>query len=394
MKMLKLIVALLLMASQALAGDPLEDRLKNEPALSIGTQNKTQITATEIASGVSVTEAANLLASRNLDQIDMLITTDSEVVTRGAFEMMLRDAKNKIDRQIRVITLGPLANAKNDLTGRYKKFKENALDTLKNDKVGVTILLVTTGIDSFLWYHAAATTQNNYASMIVLNVVLAATFGLDRDLWVDMTRPLRHRIIATFDKLTDYSSAKFDKSKEIAAKFAANLAFGIAFQTFRATFLSSDKFTALVTSSQFWKTSLVIGTLMTITHFAWAELFDEARSPVARLVLKRFTDFRYVVLSQVASLSMLFNSEIYGNRPAYAVLIHASAGLFALIYSDEVIRFLETNKYTKRFYTVYTWVEGKVEDARIAATRSFVDTYKNITDYPDRQIYLCRDLFR
>ena len=204
----------------------------------------------------------------------------------------------------------------------------------------------------------------------MLNLVMAATFGLDRDLWGNMNKPIKQKLIDLFDRFIPTENAHVIKS--LASRYLSNMFLGMGVQLVRTGLLSLDHIQEAVTTGSFWMTAAKISSLVTLTTFAWSELYttiDGEKYPVAKLMMRRFSDMRGVIMCQLASVSMVLQPHVYGNVPIYSYVIHGALGLVALLNAHRVINWLENNHVVERVYHRFQTMESYINTGLTALRR-------------------------
>lgn len=305
------------------------------------------ITSTEYAEG-STAKIKEILESSATQNMDVMVSTDQETVLDAVADAT---SKPHDKRLLRIIPLGKLASAQQKLASGFKDYYQNAKSTLTSDRIGLAVVTITFGVDTYIWLHAASFDIHQKTSMILMNLVMAATFGLDRDLWGKMTKPLKTKLINVFDKFI--VNERFESIKTLTSQFTANMLFGLGVQSIRTGLLSLDHISEAVLSTPFWFTAAKIASLATLTSFAWTELMaaiNEEKHPVAKYMMKRIGDTRGIIMCQLATISMVLQPEIYGSVPIISYVVHGSLGLIALANAKHIINFLETNTVVRKVY--------------------------------------------
>lgn len=318
----------------------------------------TQFSYTEIPFE-NPSQLTELLQNESTLKSDVLLSTDS-VETYQAVASAMRDSEKKSDRLFRFIPVGQLAAG-------WKDYTKNVKETVQFDKIGLSIVVVTTAYDSFIWIHSASLDVHQKSAMVLLNIVLMAAFALDRDMWTRMTTPLRHKIVKALDKIATPADTRIDSVKRvIAAQFIANLAYSTGFQVLRRSILSMNDLNAALATTDFWLRSVEIAAVMTFATFAWSELqaaIDAEKNPVAKNSLKRITDVRNIVLSQLASMGMVLQPNVYGISPIIAVVATGAIGVAVLAKSNRVIEWLEQNRSMNVLFREQRKFENVINDA-------------------------------
>lgn len=349
---------------------PLDEVVKNSPQLivNVGSAAPNGVVTVTQLENISDEQIVQMLKNKDLQDNDVLLSTDSietyDKVATALHENKINNAAN--DQIFKFIPVGRLASLKERITSSWKTYVNNAKETIQKDKLGLTVVTITTATDSLIWMHSTDLDIHQRSAMVLMNIILAAAFGLDRDLWVRMTTPLRHKIMNTFEK---YAS-NFVKNKPIqatiATQFLANMTFTVGFQMLRRSIISVDSLYTVLLSTDFWAKSILIGGIMTLSSFAWGELHAAAKSdknPIAKNTLKRFSDLRSIIMSQVAASGMVLQPNVYGYSPIVAILISGGLGVLALTRANKVINWLEVNKYAKKLYNKQMAMESMVNEA-------------------------------
>lgn len=305
------------------------------------------ITVTETTT-TSPEQIYEIISSAETRNSDILVSTDQELVLEAAVQAT---SKPNDKRLLRLIPIGKLASASQKIASGFNAYYARAKHTVMHDRIGLTVLTITVGFDSMIWIHSASLDIHQKTSMVLMNLVMAASFGLDRDLWTKMTGPLKNKLINVFDRFL--VSDRLSSVKVLASQFLSNFAFGVAVQTVRTGLLSLDHISDAVMTADYWMTAAKIGGLFTLTAFAWTELYggiDSGKNPVAKMTMKRIGELRWLILSQLASISMVLQPHVYGQLPIITFIVHGTVGLIVLANGERIIRFLEANALVNRVY--------------------------------------------
>ncbi len=354
-------IAILILNSGAHAG--VEPTETNSPKLVIQaplTENRAALITVSESPTTTPAQIAELLNSETNKNSDILISTDQESVIEAAVRAT---AKPGDKRLLRFIPIGKLASASQKIASGFNAYYARAKQTVMHDRVGLTVLTITVGFDTMIWIHSASLDIHQKTSMVLMNLVMAATFGLDRDLWTKMTGPLKNKLITVFDRFL--VGEKLTAVKVLGSQFLANFAFGVAVQTVRTGLLSLDHISDVVITMDFWTTAAKIGGLVTLTGFAWMELYgsiDSEKNPVAKMMMKRVGELRWLILSQLASISMVLQPHIYGQVPIVTFIVHGIVGLVVLSHGNVIIRFLENNATVNQIYKKVQTFENFIND--------------------------------
>ncbi len=315
----------------------------------------------------TIAQVSEILQDENVKKSDVVLTTDKEEI----IESFVKDTNSPGNhRKLRIIPFGALANVREKAAARFTNYKINAKHTLRYDRIGVTVLAITVGYDTLIWINASSFDGYQKTSMVFLNFIMAATFGLDRDLWGDLNRPIRQKLIDVFDRFIPTDNATVIKS--LTSRYLSNMLLGTGVQLVRTGLLSLEHIQDAVMTGSFWMTAAKISSLVTLTTFAWSELYssiDVEKRPVAKLMMRRFSDMRGVIMCQLASVSMVLQPQIYGNVPIYSYVIHGAIGLVAFLNAHRVISWLENNHVVERVYRRFQTMENYINTGLTALRR-------------------------
>lgn len=315
-------------------------------------------------------ELGEFLQREETKNSDVLLSTDTPEIYESVAGAIQKTEKQS-DRQFRFMPIGKLASAREKLAASWADYKSAVGETVKFDKIGLSIAIITTTYDSFIWIHSGSLDVYQKSALVMMNVVFTAAFALDPDMWTKMTTPLNHRILRTLDKLSHKisshaGSASSYARRVLASQFLANLTFSLGFQLIRTSILSFHDLATSVMSSPFWTTSLKIAAITTLASFAWGELMaavNAEQNPVAKNALKRIGNVRNLVMSRLASMGMVLQPDRYGYSPIVAIVVSGSIGLLMLIKSNKVVQYLERAGWANVLFKSQRKFENLVNDA-------------------------------
>ncbi len=330
-------------------------------------EQKARITVAETRD-IQPGQVEQLLADPNIRNTDVILSTDNTDAANAAVKAT-SGANDK--RLLRIIPIGRLASASEKLASGFKNYYSNVQDTLRNDRIGLTVLTITVGIDTMIWLHASSFDIHQKTTMVIMNLIMAGTFGLDRDLWGKINRPIKNRLIKVFDRFIP--EGRLQKVKTIASQYVANFSLGVGIQLTRTGLLSLDHISDVITTGSFWLTAMKLSGLVTLTTFAWSELYSDVnaeKNPVAKSMLKRMGETRGMIMAQLASVAMVLQPHVYGSTPIVSYIIHGTIGLVALMNAHRIVNWLETNKVVNKIYR------------KIQTFENFINVGLNIEDSP------------
>lgn len=280
-------------------------------------------------------------------------------------KLAFTDSDNRNSKSL-LLPLGKLTQVSERLKAEYRDYLSRVNDTIMNDKVSVLVVTATTAVDSVVWIQATTLDMPQKLGMVSLNLFLAVTFGLDRDLWGKITNPIRDRWQKTLQNnsfVMAVTQTKLSRFPEIISQLGANFVLGSAVFFARDIVLNFQNLLNYYSQTESWTHWLRVSLVLSSTHFAWSEIFsktDSTRNPVAKLNLKRITDLRYLVLVSLASMGMVFQPEVYGLGPIFILGGHGLLGVALLLQHNKLIGWLENNRWSKAVYDqsvkFETWV--------------------------------------
>jgi hypothetical protein len=305
------------------------------------------ITAEEF-SDASVDGIKELLLDERVQGKDILLSTDQPAVIEAAAHATSAAGDRRL---LRIIPIGKIASVSQKMAAGFKSYYQNAKTTLQTDRIGLTVLSITVGVDSYIWLHSASFDIHQQTAMVLMNIVMAATFGLDRDLWQKINSPIKNRLIKIFDRIGALN--RLSNLKVITSAYVSNFLLGVGVQMTRTGLLSLDHISQAVMTTDFWMSAAKISGLITLTAFAWSETYgsiDAEKNPVAKMMMKRLSEMRGIILCNLASISMVMQPHVYGHMPVYTFLVHGAVGLMVFMNAQKIIDWLERSKTVNKIY--------------------------------------------
>ena len=209
---------------------------------------------------------------------------------------------------------------------------------------------------------------------MTFNLLLCATFGVNPDLWPATVRPLKEKVFNTLSRF-NINWKHSDKTATVISQYVANFALSSFVQTTRVSLMSMDHLLDAVSTSNFWFSAVGISALATMTQFSWSELsasVDMSKYPKSVIMLRRLTNFRVILLAQLASMSQVLQPGVYGYSPMMTLIVSGGLGLVALLSSDRIVNFLESDKTIDVLYRQNQKVEAFLQSMSFAKKRSRV----------------------
>ena len=295
---------------------------------------------------VSKSDAAHFI-EQTAQKFDTVISTDDDQILKSSLHSGAQSLK-----QMRLLPFGALSSARSKFNQFIQYQKDKVKTNIKYDKIGLTVALVSVGIDSFYWIHSSALDVHQKSSLVTFNLLLCATFGVNPDLWPTTIRPLKGKIFDVLNKFKlDWKYA--DKTATVISQYVSNFALSSMVQTTRVSLMSMDHLFDSMSTSHFWFSAVGVSALATLTQFAWSELsasVDIKKFPKSVIMLRRLTNFRVILLAQFASMSQVLQPGVYGYSPMATMIVSGGLGLVALLSTHSIIEFLENNKFVEVLY--------------------------------------------
>jgi len=302
-------------------------------------------------------------------KFDTVISTDDEQVFKASVESSAKSIHGT-----KVLPFGLLTNAKSKFNQFIDYHSGKVKNNIKYDKIGLTVALISVGIDSFYWIHSSALDVHQKSSLVTFNLLLCATFGVNPDLWPATVRPLKEKVFNTLSRF-NINWKHSDKTATVISQYVANFALSSFVQTTRVSLMSMDHLLDAVSTSNFWFSAVGISALATMTQFSWSELsasVDMSKYPKSVIMLRRLTNFRVILLAQLASMSQVLQPGVYGYSPMMTLIVSGGLGLVALLSSDRIVNFLESDKTIDVLYRQNQKVEAFLQSMSFAKKRSRV----------------------
>jgi hypothetical protein len=272
------------------------------------------------------------------DNRDLLISTDSEDV---AGMVIAKESKTKTRKGLtRLLPVGALGqNFNNSKTvKRIIDYKNHLVTSVKNDKIGLVIVLINTAYDSFVWIHATEHSPEVRAAQIIFTTLNAIVFSLDKDSWARTSGRIRNKMFKALD-LTRNSMWV-----NIAGRFTSNLLLGLSIQTMRVGILAFDKVVTMPEVMHLAGGAVLLSVGFTFSSFAWSEFSKDINRnthPAAKFMVRRFSEIRSVIMGHLAPSGKLLQYDTYGNAPWIALAVSGTIGLVTFLNGDKMSEWAE-----------------------------------------------------
>lgn len=302
-------------------------------------------------------------------KFDTVISTDDEQVFKASVESSAKSIHGT-----KILPFGLLTNAKSKFNQFIDYHSGKVKNNIKYDKIGLTVALISVGIDSFYWIHSSALDVHQKSSLVTFNLLLCATFGVNPDLWPTTVRPLKEKVFNTLSRF-NINWKHSDKTATVISQYVANFALSSFVQTTRVSLMSMDHLLDAVSTSHFWFSVIGVSALSTMTQFSWSELsasVDMSKYPKSVIMLRRLTNFRVILLAQLASMSQVLQPGVYGYSPMTTLIVSGGLGLVALLSSDRIVKFLESDKTVDVLYRQNQKVEAFLQSMSFTKKRSHI----------------------
>lgn len=275
----------------------------------------------------------------------IVVSTDSEEIARKAVSA----ASDSHSQKFKFLFFGDLVSKKTQtLAGSLKKVAKYTGDSIVRDPVGFVVTTFVTARDHIIWLHAESHSVTQKTFMLIFNTFVYTAFGINKDNWAKTIKPLENSIFSRISVLGSLGQGKNPAEvKRLVSSFFANAALSVVLTTVRMGILSIDQLVQSLGSPDFWRDSLMIGTALAATQFAFSEQLykvDENTSPVAKFSLRRFTELRAAILGWYAPSAYLLQTGTFGPGPWFVVLGHGLLGLIFYWNTPRIVDWLERRK--------------------------------------------------
>lgn len=333
-KLLSLI--LLLFSISAVAADIEGIKLEDVRAVEVQTP----------AGRVQVSEAQTTVSKAQLNEIleslpaerDLLLSTDSADVSQ-----MFVNTESKAKGRKGLSRLLPLGNLQqkfytSEAVQNMLRYRDHLVQSVKADKIGLIIVVVNTAYDSFVWMHATEYSPEVRAAQMIFTTVNAIIFSLDKDAWAKASGVIRNKIFQALD------ITKNTLAVDVAGRFAANLALGLAIQSMRVGILAFDKVVSMPELMNLAGSTVLLSLGFTFSSFAWSEFSKDVNGnthPAAKFMVRRFAEFRSIMMGHLAPSGKLLQPDTYGNAPWIALAVNGSIGLLTFLNGTKMAEWTE-----------------------------------------------------
>lgn len=327
-----------------------------DTAMQINIVNKKKSTATSSSIIVETPEiqdakqAAKIIEKRIQDaDMPVLITTD-----RSDLIKEINSQASNSDKEVYLAPYGDSVSAKELPKWRQslKAYTDNIRTAAHNDRIGLMIMTVTIGYESFLWFNATNLSTLAQTSNLLYSIILIGTFGIDKDGWARATKPIQN----FFKTITGNKNAQWDRNdpRDLATRFTSSFALSLGLNVVRFSLLSMDDIIDGSLKISGMKIQTLIALTATISSFAWAEhiaLLDRKTSPTARFFFSRVQEIRALMLGTVAATVKLLHPEVYGVLPWVALSTSGIAGILVYLNAEKIRRWAEDNRTVQKMIT-------------------------------------------
>lgn len=293
----------------------------------------TSIQTTKIEN-LTLEQAKNVLSSISEDKKDVettLVTDNQDLVK--TVERVESNSESK-------------GKKKFDFLIHLDNFKSKVSAAYKQDKFGFWITIVTFGVDSYLWITASSMDTLNKVGLISFNFLLTASFGINKDLWANTTKPIQSQIykLLSWLKLNNTQSNISNRKKDIAVKYASSFILGSAIQLARLAIFRGSELMSLSSAPWLLGATFAISSVLAFSQFGWDEhiaAVDKNKTPTAKFALRRFHELRGLLMTYLSSTSKLAQPDAFGAGPWIYSIVNGVAGIAAFLNTDKVVNMLE-----------------------------------------------------
>lgn len=364
---------------QVLTAENFDDR----PSLVMSNGDKANpvLTETQIIENIDpsqIGEIARELAEKTGQQV--VISTDNPAVIKD----VVIDFDNQKIKKPKFLVYGD-------------KFKEKVSDfvdktetSLKENKIGLVITVVTTGLDTIYWMHAGDLSGSQLYMLIAYNWIINLKFGIDPDSWTDMTKSIDERITSAFKKFGMSNKKINSENMAMTRRYLSNMGLYFGVYASRYGIINLDHLGQSLQTTEFWAPLLIITAAASFTSFGWGEFLnriDKSTHPIAKETMRLFSYFRQTFMGFAAPSSALMNGS--NPWPWAALMGHGVLGLLAFKHRPQIANLIEKSPFMK-------WADKAARAKRLQQMErpQVLDFTRNaLADLVPRQLNQCTMVF-
>ncbi len=300
-----------------------------------------------IIEGAEPQNVQDIIDNAATQKSDILVSSNSIDVLKSTLDK--QNTKNKF-RKIRVMPFEKIQTAYESTKNSVSEYSNKLFQSNKNDKIGLIIITIMTSTNSLIWIHSDTYGIHQKSAMVLMNLVMAVAFGLDKDFWGKLSKPVETRIINIIEKYGLVLPNHGEKFKTLSSQFIGYFAVAAGCQLMRSSLISIDQLSTAVMQSHFWAQTLGIAAASAFTYFSWTEFanrIDEKTQSQALNIVRRLADIRILLLGHLAASAKLMQPEVYGSTPWIALAVHGAIGIGVLLNADAITNYISTHKAFK-----------------------------------------------
>jgi hypothetical protein len=351
------------MPFSALASKGSTDSIENyaeRPSLvtSNGNPSNPVLTETQVLENVDpsqIGEMARALAEKTGQQV--IISTDNSTVIQDVIidfdDQNIKNTKYQNIKKPKFLVYGDKFKAK------AADFADKAETSIKENKIGLVITVVTTGLDTIYWLHAGDLSGSQLYMLIAYNWIINLKFGIDPDSWTDMTKSIDERITSAFKKFGMSNKKINSESMAMTRRYLSNMGLYFGVYATRYGIINLDHLGQSLQTTEFWAPLLIITAAASFTSFGWGEFLNrinKSTHPIAKETMRLFSYFRQTFMGFAAPSAALMNGS--NPWPWAALMGHGVLGLLAFKHRPQIANLIEKSSFMK-------WADKAAREKRL-----------------------------
>ncbi len=239
---------------------------------------------------------------------------------------------------------------------QVKQASSDMKHSATNDKFGLIFTVISFAYDSLVWIQASNMTNLQKIDMISFNLLIAASFGINKDLWARATKPVENRVKQLLEHIGSYSEKTLSSAGQVridlAAKFSGSFALSLGIQVGRMIIYNGNELFSSNNLLHMASASALLAGVLSLSQFAWDEqiaLVDSDLNPSAKFLLRRLKEIRGLTMGLLAPSSKLIQTGSLDAFPWIISVVHGGLGILTYLNSSWLAKELESINL-KRFF--------------------------------------------
>lgn len=223
--------------------------------------------------------------------------------------------------------------------GKLANYRDFLNTSIRADKTGAIVTLITTGVDVFVWLHTGFNPVVQ-AGQALFSVTQMMIYGFNKAIWTRTTQRVADWVVA-------HSKWEKMKTKKVHTSLMAITDFlmGAAILSVRMGIIVAGGDTALLMKGipdysvidvaiKSGSTAFIMAAAFSISSFGWGlfiEHMDRSTNAKAQYIARRWHEIRNVIMSYLSPSAKLMSPSEYGFLPWISVAVNGTLGLSTFI---------------------------------------------------------------